>query len=346
MYSSLRPSSLRPRSLSQSARALLGGASLGFMLISGPLSAAPWPVQVLVPMPSNPPTMERFEVSPDPVVTLGELAPVFQLNGQVQNSDDVGDVYAHLADGPDHAYVYQNGGAAVHATAILDQEAPIQVRSMSQVFGSANSLLSALGIGAFGPFTLHQGSLGKAQITIVKADGTIVGPNTTHQLASYSVKVNGIPTFGGGSDVQVVFGANAKVGAFTHALRNVEGGIVGPCKSASQALDDFGERAELHNRFSVLKTGLAQISRVDVSSITLGYYMPDLATAASTLEPVWELKGALVGYDEQGKAASADFSWYEPALSDAELPDLGVFGDPMLDPSNAPMPGSIGKPVE
>lgn len=328
----------------QTAFSLFSASAL-MVLVSSSASAAPWPINVQVPLPNAPAQVTRYIVQNEPVLTVQELAPVFALAGSSEFVTDDADPYEHHADGPDHAYVYVQGGAVFHATQVLGSETPITKRSNSQVFSSASSLLTSLGINGYGPFTLVQGNVGRAEVTIHKADGTTVGPSVTHQQASYLVKLNGQTTFGGGSEISVMFGQNAKVAAFSHALRNLQNGGLHACKPASEALDDFSERADLFNRFTVLRTGLSSVNHVDITGITLGYYMPDLATLADTIEPVYEIKGVMVGQDPAGNAATAELLWYEPALRDAALPDLGIWGDPQLNIQNAPLPGSIEKPL-
>ena len=151
-----------------------------------------------------PAQIQRFVVGDQPVLSMQQLAPVFALAGNSEFVMEDMDPYEHHRDGADHAYVYHHGGAVFHANGILGSETTLQKRTNAQVWSSASSLLTQLGINGYGSFTLVQGNIGKGELTTFNADGTKVGPNLTHQMASYQVKLAGKPTFGGGSEITVV----------------------------------------------------------------------------------------------------------------------------------------------
>ncbi len=315
-------------------------------VVAAPAVAAPWPVNVLVPLPGAPAQVRRYIVDEEPVLAMEDLAPVFALAGSTELVDDDEDPYQHHKDGVDHAYVYQQGGAVFHSTSVLGSESTISKRTNAQVWSSAGTLLTSLGINGYGSFTLTQGAIGKGEIINHKPDGTTVGPNLTHQMASYTVKLAGKMTFGGGSEITVVYGKNAKVAAFSHGLRNLTDGGLHPTTTAADALENMGERADLYNRFTVLKTGLDTVDHVDITGMAFGYYLPDLATFAETIEPVYEVKGIMYGFDEFGNTASVDLLWYEPALADGVLTDLNVWGDPHVNEVYEPLPGDLEKSVD
>ena len=321
-------------------------ATLLLALAAEPALADPLPVNLVASLPTAPARIRRFLVSDTPVLDVEALAPAFALAGTTEYLGDPAGPFTHHADGADHAFVFQRGGAVFHATSILGSETKITKRTNSQVWNSAVGLLNTLGINGYGDvYTASRGSIGKAEVTVHNPDGTTTGPDITHQVATYVLKLNNRTTFGAGGEIQVVYGRNGRLAAFQHGLRNLADGGLQTCDTPSVALDRFLDRADLDNRYNVLKNGLAAVDHADLTAVTLGYYMPDATTWTDTLEPVYEIKGTLFGTDDLGNPQSVDLLWYEPAIADGAIPSLGIYADPTMEPIEEPLPGEL-KPVD
>lgn len=69
---------------------------------------------------------------------------------------------------------------------------------------------------------------------------------------------------------------------------------------------------------------MGSVDHVEVSSVQLGYYVPDLGQVFDLYEPVWELRGVVKGTSVSGAPMEAELLWYEPAIAGHELLPLDV----------------------
>jgi len=303
---------------------------LGLALAEGSAAAAPWPVDLAAPLPAVPSQLRRYIVDPEPVTTIDDLRGPFSLVGEPETVGDDEDPYQHLRDAEDHAYVYLNGGATFHDTNILDSETKMNGLAQNRVWTTAEALLNNLGMMEVGPTRHSRYKIGKGEVKITKPTGAVQGPFLVHQTAVFTSTVDGLPTFGAGGETTVTFGANYRLGGFTHGTRHLVDGGMHEVDPPEVALQRMGDRADLQNRFNLLKVAFASIERVEITSVRLGYFVAPGTSYADTVEPAYEVVGLIHGYGDDGNPGTVDLLWYEPALQDGFIADHCVSADPDL----------------
>ena len=164
---------------------------------------------------------------------------------------------------------------------------------------------------------------GQPQGHPVDAEGVRGVSHTTHQAAAFQQYIDGLPGFGGGAHVDVVYGRDGQLALFSHAVRSLDDGPELPVVSPEAAVDRFTDRVE-EGRYTLIKTSPADTGSISVTGITLGYFVPDTAMAVTALVPVYRIEGVLHGAGPDGAPVALPMAWLEPAVDGYGLPELNI----------------------
>ena len=212
-------------------------------LLAGAVLAAP-SVSVDTALPDVPSTVRVFHPRYDaPVADLDSLQDDLGMVGVPQLEDVFGGM-SHLIDGRRHLYVYDHGGAAYHDLDALKNRDPIAPRHPAVVMAEAEALVAAHGLDAVAGVDLLPAGVRASTATPVDAEGVRGVSHTTHQAAAFQQYIDGLPGFGGGAHVDVVYGRDGQLALFSHAVRSLDDGPELPVVSPEAAVDRFTDRVE------------------------------------------------------------------------------------------------------
>ena len=268
-----------------------------FALLSGPTSG-------------QTSTVTLYATVPDAaIVDMEQLQDAFGLQGEARRRTELGG-FEHLVDKGTHARVFANGGAEVHVLDRMSSEDPITPVPPVTLWRRTAHLNTSLGLRDLGPVALEPVGIGNAQVELIHPDGTREGPWLTHQAVSLTQVIDGLPGFGGGAQVEVVYQGRDVV-AFSHGVRELESlgsvSVIAP----EEALRRFDERLE-NGRWNLHKTAWDEVLEIDITSATLGYLVPDVGSEVLVLEPVYEVRGTVVGVNPDGVLDTSELVWIEP----------------------------------
>lgn len=301
--------------------AFLALTTLSVLSLAGTArAAAPWPVRVSAAMPQVPTTMVAWTTEADePVTSLDDLSDALGLVGVPQDEDALGG-FQHLVDDDTHAYVYTWGGAAVHDLVYGGTEDEIEPMSADDLWATSDALLDELGLFDVPGVDIEADRLGEHRIQAFDGQNHLLGSWIAHQVVTYTQQVDGYPTMGPGSEIRFVYGEDGLLTAFSHAVRELHEGPTLRIDSPEVAVKRYLDRAGATNRWNLYKLATPGLTRVDLTSVELGYYSPSTLETDPVLEPVYEIKGTIYG----ARGPIGELLWYEPAGRGRSIPELDV----------------------
>lgn len=280
--------------------------------------------EVKAALPESPGAVTVYAPSTDGSVTpIEQLQDVFGLSGLVRMDDDMGGV-ARLRDGALTAFAWDQGGALFSDLSVMKSQAAIQPRAEVELFSAAGAIVDELGLNAVQGVELLEGGAGKATMTVKDGQGRVRSTRITHEKASFVQVIDGLPGFGGGAWVDVIFAQGGAVAAISHTVRELEQVGELPVIPAQEALRTWERRMDETGRWDLHRSMFDEIDRVEVSQVTLGYYVPAVDELTVSYEPVWQILGTVTGEDGLGKPAVKEMIWYEPASPGRELYGIDV----------------------
>ena len=286
--------------------------------------AAPWPVEITATLPQPPAHVAVYAVHPtDPSDRLGALQDAFGIAGPTVWVDHFGGI-ARVTDGGRFAWAFADGGSIFHDDSATEAEIPMQPRSAAAVWDEADAVLAELGLFDASGFDLFQRRVARSEAMVTDPSGRTFGPWATSQVAVYGYLLDGYPVFGPGGETTVEFDDGGVI-AVSDDQRIVEISEVISPDAPVAALRRWAARADVEHRWSMYKDYLAEVDRVRIDEVRLGYFAPAMGAAAPTLEPVYQIHGQVVGRDAQGRPAVTDLLWWEPVRADRSIPSLHIF---------------------
>lgn len=279
---------------------------------------APWPYTISADFPEVPAMMQTYKVASQPVVTLETLKDVFGLTGTPIYGDDLGGM-EKVSSGAAQAFSFDLGGAIYIDGGNLEQK--IQPASADQLWAESEALLEDLGLMQDPILAWQPDRVGERRVELHNGSGRVVSSWISGQAAAWKATVDGWQTFGGGSELDVLFGDQAAIIGLTAAPRVLipteEIVIDGPQK----ALSHYLAHATATGRWSILKTATPSLRHVDITDIQLGYWMSDISQKDPVVAPVYEIKGVIT-FGAEGALQQTELCWYEPASASVNVPDL------------------------
>jgi len=289
----------------------------GFLLAS---VASAMTVTVSASLPEAPTDVRRYGVDTSSSVLVGmdALQDTFGVTALPLEEELFGGM-EHAAEDDLHCYAYAHGGADFHDAALLGSEEAIDTRSDAAVLAEAEELFEALGLAPSGTVELVAVGVGAHTVSMVDNDGSDLGSWVAHQVAVFTQEIDGLPTFGPGAEASVVTQGEGVFASFSHAVRNLEDLGAADLLDASDAVSNYTDRVG-EGRYSLLKLAIDGPESVEITDVSLGYYVPGNDGAVSELVPVWRLAGTVTAED----GTTGDVLWLEPALADTDIPQHAI----------------------
>ena len=145
-----------------------------------------------------------------------------------------------------------------------------------------------------------------------------IKPNKEQRIvgvsANYRYSINGIPTWGPGSELKVYFDKNGVSGYFDQirTLLSTTKGISHKLISQKEAVERYTSKENVKN---LLKTEPIITHRVNVEDAKLVYYMDGVDKEQREIKPHYLISGKLIGEDLDGKEKAVEFQWLESAVT-------------------------------
>ncbi len=296
--------------------------TLSLLLTLAAAQAAP--VTFTGPAPEAPGAVTLFAPSVDGSITpIDQLQDLFGLAGLPVQDEDLGGV-SRVRDGELSTFAFDQGGAMFSDLGALKSHRPIQPRGESALYADAGAVLDELGLFDVQNVELIEGRGGRMTVRLTDPQGRARAPFVTHEKASFQQMIDGLPGFGGGAEIDVVYGRDGRLAMVQHAVRELEELGTAEVIDAQQAVDQLARRAEEGAPYNLHLIAMGRVDSVEIRSAELGYYVPDLGQIFETYEPVWELRGVVHGTSVRGAPMEAELLWYEPAVPGHELLPLDI----------------------
>jgi hypothetical protein len=284
-------------------------------LAAAAAAAAPWPV-TLDREPA--PAPERVTLyTPDasvPFADMPALQRAFSVTGQARHEPDLGGLF-HLAADRLHLVLFDDGGAHYHDLVALASDAAIEPTDEAILWGESGALLQDLGLLTDGPCQLAPAHIGFAERATLEGRKGERDIRLTHESATWVQVIDGLPTFGPGSETQVVYGPDGAIAAFSHAQRPLVAQGTAAVSTPRQAIARFLREADETGQWNYYKAAIAEVDHVVLHGATLGYWVPGRGESdGAPYEPVYAITGAVHGTDYAGQPTTVDLLWYEPAI--------------------------------
>lgn len=293
------------------------------LLLLSLTSANAMPLDVTGVLPKNPGTVTMFAPTTSGSVTpIDLLQDTFGLSGITYLDGEMGGI-SRVRDGSLSAFAWEQGGAMFMDLSVLKSQTPIRARSENELYVAADSLLDELGLYSVPGIELVAGHANWATLQITDAQGRVHSSVITHEKASFQQVIDGLPGFGG-AEVDVVYGRNGQVAMVQHAVRALEEVGTAKIMAPEQAVANLGLRADSGAPYNLFLIAMGSVGHVEVTSVELGYYVPDVAQVFDLYEPVWEIRGVVHGESVRGEPMEADLLWYEPAVAGHDLLPLNI----------------------
>ena len=263
-----------------------------------------------------------------PLVSIDQLQTSFGMVSDPALEDRI-EGHLHAEDEGRHAHVFASGAAAFHDLDVLDSIEPIEPTSADTLWAHAEGVLAELELLQVGPVLVQPGVLGAKLLEREPLPGgRRLQPRLTHQMTIFDLTVDGLPTFGGGSQVELIYGEHGQLGAFSHAVRELDELDLLPVIEPSEATRRYDERAHQTGRINLYKAAISDVERVVIERVSFGYYMPDLAQSDDLCVPVYQLEGSVYGTDHLGEPSRVNLLWIEPAVDTYGIDALEI--DPLF----------------
>jgi len=293
-----------------------------------PVDQAPWPVVVSADLPTTPAALVVYEIASEQLrEQANALGAIFGVSAAPIREQMFGGV-SHARDGQRHTYVYAHGGAAFHDVSLIGSEMPMEEIADERLWEDARMRIEQLGLFSIGHVELVPTKMGSHEVERINETTQSTERWISARSVVFAQMIDGLPTFGAGAEVSIVYGEGGAVASFSHAVRNVRSGVRARIDNPEQAIGRFLERAGREHRWNLLKAYIHRIKHVDIQEVRLGYYVPEATTPVETLEPVFELRGVIAGFDIQEQPMTVGLEWIEPACAERSIPSLAINAAP------------------
>lgn len=294
-----------------------------FLLVfaSSAWAATPVAVHVRAELPAVPPRLAVYAVDDATFVPFDTLTSVLGVEGEPETVP-LAPGALHVSDDSVHLFYYPDGSAVFNDTLRDSTEEPMQPLAKDWLFEDADSLLAQLGFTDTGPVTIRADRIGHHDIEIFGANNERLGGWIAHQAAIFGQDIDGLPGFGPGAEVEVVYAEGGDIVAFSHAIRSLDISAWLPSVSPHSALQTFTARVNHGERWNLLRLRSGRVDNVTVSGIQLGYFLPGVGVDTEFVVPVYEIHGNSHGVTVDGEELTSEFVWYEPAVAGYGVPQL------------------------
>lgn len=259
----------------------------------------------------------------EPALSMAAVQDAFGVDGPTDEPPMAPGV-KHIDDDGVQVFYFPDGAAMVHDIERATSEAPMTLLPEDEIWATSEVLLSRLGLDDLDTVSLQRDGIGTHRIQEYNAAAELQDEWIAHQAASFRQVIDGKPTVGPGSQVQMILADGGEVVSFSHAVRRLELDQHVVVDSPDIALHRFVDRAAATSRWGLHRAAIRGVYQLDVTEISLGYYLPAPGAEVDTVEPVYVLKGKIYGDGEFETPTSTDLMWIEPAVEGRELRSLDV----------------------
>lgn len=271
-----------------------------------------------------PESMSIYRVSAEePVLSLADVKGTFGVVGPAAEPSLAPGV-KHVQDDGVHVFYYPDGAATVHDVERATSEDRMVPLSEDELWASGEELLAQLGLDELGPIAIERDRIGTHRIQEFDSEARLQDEWIAHQSANFHQVIDGKPAFGPGSQVQMILADGGDVVGFSHAVRRLEQHQRVVVDAPEVAVRRFVDRAATTHRLGLNRAAIRGVYQLDVTDVSLGYFLPAPGAEVDTVEPVYVLKGKIYGDGEFETPYSTDLTWFEPAVEGRELPTLDV----------------------
>ncbi len=277
--------------------------------------AAPWPVSVEAELGSAPERVTLYAPLPGAIIAdMHTLQRVFSMPGQAEFTPDLGGL-DHIGRDDIHLVVFADGGAHYHDLVVMKSDQAMADIDDSVLWQDSAALLEALELLADGPVHLEPAGTGFVEHFEIDPDTGETNIRQSHQGVTWLQVIDGLPSFGPGSETEVLYGDGGAIAAFHHAQRPLRAVGVAPVLDPAAAVDAFLLDADETGAWNHYKAAIGEVDHVHVGAAELGYYVPGRGESTGTpYQPVYEITGTIHGVDPLGEPTTIDLLWYQPAL--------------------------------
>ena len=285
-------------------------------------SRLPYPITVQADLTPSATRLPAFTVVPaDAEAGLARLATAFDLRAPARPEENFGGLL-HIAQGERHAYAYDQGGLVYHDIHKPAEDRLLSPASPETLWAESEALLSDLGLLDHPFVSVIPFATEDRTVERYDAQGNVVETWVNLQRASYTTTLEGLPCFGGGSDITVYLGDDGVVVGLTSALRElVPNGDVAVLSPAA-AVEAWLAQAEQTGRLSVHRIGTPELQPPTRETAPRGPWMSPLAQPEAVALPTYALKGTIT----YGAAQTAPFTWYQPAVAGTRIAEFAISG--------------------
>lgn len=185
-----------------------------------------------------------------------------------------------------------------------------------ELLDDSEALLDAMGALDDAYVTLQADRVVPKLVPMGAAGGTIL----THQIATYRQEVDHIPAMGPGARVEVVYPGDLFAVGFRSPMRCLQPDEVAPTMTPAEAVVAWRIRAENGGPWNVRGHGDLPNDGIEILSMELGHYVPDVGEFAPSIDPVYKIRGTVKGVYPDGEVVKVPFLWFEPAIQGRPLP--------------------------
>lgn len=262
-----------------------------------------------------------------PPAGIDAMAQMFGTKGVAESSNEFGGL-VHVRDGQRHMYVFDSGGAVFHDVERIGSTNEIEPLDDESLWQDAARRIAELHLQGPGLPELVRGRIMTARAAHGIRTSTPKVDWPVAQSVTFEQRLGGLPVFGAGSDVQIVYGEGGRVVSFTSQVRpfKQEGTIA--IASAEEAVANYLDRANKAGRWNLAKAFVKDVRKLTIDHAQLGYYMPPLSSPCDAAEPVWAIAGTAEGLDGRGYPTRVPVLWLEPAAAGRTLADINVSSEP------------------
>lgn len=286
-------------------------------------SFASFAVDLPASLPAVPAEVTLFKVVRGaPLADVGAMQRVFAVDGAARSSDEFGGM-AHVQAGQRHLYVFDSGGAAFHDAERIGAISEFAPRGVDELRRDASRRLAALGLDA-GVARLVPGPVTVSHAADSLRPGAAVVERPVAQSVSFEQRIDGLPTFGAGNDVQFVYADRGEPISFISHVRPLVAAGSLAIDSPEDAVGRYLARADRTGRWNLAKAFVRDVERIVIDRVQLGYFVPNLSVPCDTVEPVYAIDGVAVGRDAAGEPVTVPIVWLEPAAPGRALAELNV----------------------
>lgn len=283
--------------------------------------------------PSLAPTAVVYRVHPEGGVTgLDDIGAVFGVTGDPDEVEQRPG-QKHAQEGDRHVYAHADGTFVFHEAERVASEDPMTPLPVDELYAIGQELIGRFGLDEVPRVSLHQGRTGEHTMELYGPDGSLEDAWIAHQAVHFEQRIDGAATFGPGAEVEIVVADAGEVVAFSHAIRALEPIDAQTALGPGEAIVRFMDRAVKTHRWNLYRVFVGSPHQLDVTDVTLGYYIPEAGHETDTIEPVYRITARMYGIDTDGTALDGEVLWYEPAIAGRSLTALAI--EPITNPSDA-----------